>query len=490
MQQQRPVERLLRLDVSVNSFRFINKTPEFQIGCRAECATTKELVSVEWVVYKSFEECQVFDTRIRASQAAQYMANIPFAPLYKTKTFFGQAMKPAFLATRQRDLQEYFNRVTSIPGITQFQTREGSLALADFLNVHARLLFEQQPLVDVSRTEDASQLRSLTSNSNVSQPDEPSLGTPRSSDESDEVHLTESQQQELQALIMERISEHAGADVLKAFQKRARRFGKAVDAIDVEGASFYSFMVESFGVEFCQWLVPSLATLLPDKRKRQALTAAMTSTSPQSIDAIASNRSMTRSSSRVRPASEAAIPSTRMTRPQRSRPQSANYINAKEVMAKVRDLVGDDEERVEEFRFMTKELRARRTSAAEYSEYVVNTFGTDVSKDVLVSVAGAMADNQIQEDLHAASEHVHSLRGSIQRQRSYARRKSLDRLSQSSFKSQSSLRSRGYSIDEEEGYVPSHGSGGHTSVEEEPAQDNKILSRLRNQGAVNLMSFK
>ncbi|KAF0718843.1 Aste57867_1441 [Aphanomyces stellatus] len=517
MMAQRPaVEMVLRLDVAINSFRFVGKTPEFQVGCTATCTTGGGTdLRVDWVVYKSFEECQVFDTRMRSGHLSPCMTSIPFAPLHKTKTFFGQSNKPSFLATRQRDLQEYLDRVTRIPGITNFQGPDGSPALADFFSVHGHVVLSrggpapaaaavpmQTPNgYNARRLSNSSELLSMSYESEPAQQAPPtslatpvddddddmptrthapptSLGTPRSSDESDETHLTEAQQQELQELIFQRITDAAGADTLKAFQKRARRFGKATDAVDVEGAAFYHFMVESFGTAFCQWLVPSLAALLPDRQKRLALTAAMTletSKTPLSSSPYA------RPTGRSRPASEMAIPSARNTRPAgRSRPQS---LNAKDVLAKVRDLVDGDEARVDEFRHRTKELRAYRTSAAEYSEYIVATFGTDVSKDVLASVATAMSDNQIQEELQMASEHVHSLRGSIQRQR-MARRKSMDR--NSSFSRKSSVGS--LSIEEED--VDVHPPPTSSSDEDVPAQPaSKILSRLRNQGAVNLMSF-
>ncbi|RHY83410.1 hypothetical protein DYB26_000405 [Aphanomyces astaci] len=546
MDQPPRVEMILRLDIIVNSFRFIGKTPEFQLGCIAHCATARsasELDQIEWVVYKSFEECQVFDTRMRSGALSSCMAAIPFVPLYKTKTFFGQSMKPSFLATRQRDLQEYFSRVTGIPGVTHFQTPEGSSALAEFVLVHANVAFDRPPFHAPSSSSLRSSLIShrpssfsnavlhsqMTTMTPIDDPPTTTIGTPRTSDESsasssdDELHLTEAQQAELQALIFQRITDHAGADAVKVFQKRARRFGKAVDgAVPAAGADFYAFMVDTFGIEFCQWLVPSLAALLPDKQKRHALTLAMTPSPAPTVRLLPATHSTWpswshvdedppavppphRPTTRTRPASDAAIPSSRGTRPpSRSRPQS---LNAKQVLAKVRDLVDGDERRVEEFRYMTKELRAHRTSPAQYAQFVVYSFGADASKDVLVSVADAMADNQIQEDLHAAAAAASlgapTLGASFHQKRDQlARRKSMDRPASFTRRS-SSISSFGAFEDEymvrttngPRGYDPQgnsddHDDDDHDDEAKDVTSDKKILNRLRHQGAVNLMSFK
>ncbi|RHY29295.1 hypothetical protein DYB32_005264 [Aphanomyces invadans] len=476
---------------------------------------------------------------MRTGPLSACMTLIPFVPLYKTKTFFGQSMKPAFLATRQRDLQEYFARITGIPGVTHFQTPEGSTSLAEFVLVHAHVSFDRPVLGDPSSSLVTRRHASLSNAAlpsllvtPVDDPPRMEVGTPRTSDESsasssdDELHLTEAQQEELQELIFQRITDHAGADSVKAFQKRARRFGKAaVEDTPSSGVDFYTFMVDQFGIEFCQWLVPSLAALLPDKQKRHALMKAMTQfavrAQPQTLPELAmlppthttwtgttsipavgghveGEAPLQRLSGRVRPASEAAIPSSRGTRtPSRCRPQS---LNAKQVLAKVRDLVDGDEARVEEFRHMTKELRAYRTSPAQYAQFVVHSFGADVSKDVLMSVAEAMGDNQIQEDLQAAataaSEPRPSLGASFQHKRELSRRKSFER-SQSYSRRSLSITSFGTFEDahdvleehEVEKQAPQRVLGDEEDARDAP-KDNKILSRLRHQGAVNLMSFK
>ncbi|KDO28372.1 hypothetical protein SPRG_06611 [Saprolegnia parasitica CBS 223.65] len=419
---------------------------------------------------------------------------------------FGQATKPSFLAKRQDALGKYLRQVLSIADIADFHSADGSQVLADFALIHAHVVFANsthkanylqqndvagsetskaddsyvvEPHVDSHGDSVLDDFPPPTTTTTTTTTTSTTISAGRVSASSDDIaddDLTQAQQEELQALIVQRIQEHTDVDVLKQFQKQARRFGRAAaDAADAEGHVFFAFMVRVFGRDFCAWLVPSLAQLLPDPIKKRALCNAL-----QAHDETPSM--VVVAPPRPRPASDAvlATPPPFPTRPQRSRPAS---MSGKDVVAKVRDLVDGDEERVSEFKAMTKELRTSRLSASEYSDYVVSAFGARKSQEVLLDVANAMTNPRVHEELTTAIEVVEqqsalsSLRATM-RQRRNSRRMSLER--NSSFISR---RSNLSSVEVEE-------DDGHESAAEDVPSSHRVLNRLKHQGAVNLMNFK
>ncbi|OQR83346.1 hypothetical protein ACHHYP_14811 [Achlya hypogyna] len=501
------IEMVISLHMSVHGYRVLGKSAEFEIACKAKCTTAKklEIVAVDWTIYKTVDEFQLLDTRLRNDPVfGSRMRDVTFVPLHKTKVFFGQATKPSFLAKRQDDLGKYIRQVLSIADIADFHSSLGSQILADFSLIYAHVVFANAPAtvaLDKSHGDDvveSTKADESASSYGPQQDDEPSRHSNSSDDVADD-DLTQAQQEELQALIFQRIQEHTDADVLRQFQKHARRFGRAADdAIDDEGRTFFAFMVRVFGRDFCAWLVPSLAQLLADPAKKRALRNALQSPEPVAdttpliaaatvnqtasahVVAAPAPTAVAAAPSKPRPASEAilATPPPFPTRPQRSRPAS---MSGKEVLAKVRDLVDGDEERMSEFKAMTKELRTSRLSASDYSDYVVSAFGPRASQEVLTDVANAMTNAKVHEDLQQAIEvteqqtALSSLRASM-RMRRNSRRMSLERTP--SFIS--SRRSSLSNVDVEEG---------DDSSEDVPVQ-HRVLNRLKHQGAVNLMNFK
>ncbi|EQC26914.1 hypothetical protein SDRG_15247 [Saprolegnia diclina VS20] len=498
------IEMVISLHMHVRGYRVLGKTAEFEIACKAKCSTAPrlEMTAVEWSVFKTIEEFQLLDTRLRNDAIyGSRMRDVTFVPLHKTKVFFGQAIKPSFLTKRQDALGKYLRQVLSIADIADFHSATGSQVLADFSLIHAHVVFAHTesthkanlPL-DVAGSETSKADDSYVVEPHLDSHDDSALDDPpppttttsttisasRESASSDDVaddELTQAQQEELQALIVQRIQEHTDVDVLKQFQKQARRFGRAAaDAADAEGHAFYAFMLRVFGREFCAWLVPSLAQLLADPIKKRALRNVL-----QAHDETPTVVVVAAAPPRPRPASEAILstPPPFPTRPQRSRPAS---MSGKEVVAKVRDLVDGDEERVSEFKAMTKELRTSRLSASEYSDYVVSAFGPRQSQEVLVDVANAMTNPHVHEELTTAIEVVEqqsalsSLRATM-RQRRNSRRMSLER--NSSFISRRSNLSS-VEVEEEDG----------TESAEDVPSSHRVLNRLKHQGAVNLMNFK
>ncbi|OQS07166.1 hypothetical protein THRCLA_00826 [Thraustotheca clavata] len=490
------IEMIISLHMSVNCYRVLGKTAEFEVACKAKCTTSQklEMVTVDWSVFKTFEEFQVLDTRLRLDPIyGNRMHDVTFVPLHKAKVFFGQATKKSFLTKRQEALGKYLRQVLSIPDIADFHSELGSKVLADFSLIYSQVVFHHDSNQTSTTHEDTTPLsHGLLSNidgeASKADESEPADDT-RSSDESDETNLTPAQQEELQSLIFQRIEEHSDLSVLKQFQKHARRFGRATEAtINDEGQTFYVFMVRSFGLDFCAWLVPSLAQLLPDAAKRRALRKAMEATptevkvpEPEPVSIVEEQPVIIIAPPRPRPASDAVLstPPPFPVRPTRSRPAS---MSGKEVLAKVRTFVDGDEERISEFKAMTKELRTSRLSASDYSDYVVSTFGPHTSHEVLQDVANAMTNPHVHEELQQAIEvteqqsAMSSLRASM-RMRRNSRRMSLER--NSSFISHRSSLSN-LDMDEQDEEEPA----------EEVASQNRVLNRLKHQGAVNLMNFK
>ncbi len=229
------------------------------------------------------------------------MAEIAFVPLHKTKTLFGQSSKVSFLTQRQQDLDAYVKRLAQVTEMTRFCTTTTSLqydtfskVLADFVLLQAHLiLIETAKQKQHSQREDA--YEKIVESSSLSD----TLGERHDKDYNRDdtmVHkLSTAQQEELQQLIFQRISDQYPRSVLKTFQKKARQFGRmaipsATTAatstthehhhhdhhhLEAEADAFYAYLLSTFGTVFCEWLVPSVSALIPAKEKRQALARAV-----------------------------------------------------------------------------------------------------------------------------------------------------------------------------------------------------------------------
>ena len=175
----------------------------------------------------------------------------------------------------------------------------------------------------------------------------------------------------------------------------------------------------------------------------------------------------------------AMVPS--IERHRRARPASA-----KEVLETVRYMVDGDEVKLTEFRNKTRDLSQSRMTAMQYSDYVSRTFGAEASHQVLISVANAIPNNQLQAELHNSIQDTYSNKHEHVSER--CRVDSLSRVSETSTppsgldRSSSFYRSRSDST-----------QNSFIMTEENPELNQvnvKIVKRLAQQGAVNLMNFR
>lgn len=128
------------------------KFVEYEIACQyrlISTKTTKEVV-YQWSVWKRFSEFEKCNTSLRQTLGWQ-MDGIDFPSAH---TFVINKLSPEFIAQRQNELKDYWQRIVSIEKVCEFQKHHCSQVLKVFLEIDSTIKREVNDVADMVTDEE------------------------------------------------------------------------------------------------------------------------------------------------------------------------------------------------------------------------------------------------------------------------------------------------------------------------------------------------
>lgn len=259
--------------------------PLYELFCRLTSPAAGG--AVEWSLWKTYEEFQAFDHRMRESASSSFakmMVTVSFAPVHRVRAFFGQDQRPSFLEKRRAELDFFVQRIMLFPNVVEFDKpgARGSKVLAEFISASQFMdcaeLFKGgeggSPTTTISSAtglRDSNNSNSLSSSRGLNFN---SSRGPRASDDSshsiDRQTTGGSSRRAYKLEIEEELTLRFGEHQLKRFKKRSRAFRKENDR--VAGAKvFVAYLEKEFEPEFSDWLLRTYIHSLKSEEERRVL---------------------------------------------------------------------------------------------------------------------------------------------------------------------------------------------------------------------------
>lgn len=267
---------------------------QYELFCRLTAPQEKvdgapELV--EWSLWKTYEEFQAFDHRMRepaTSPFAKMMVTVSFAPVHRVRAFFGQDARPSFLEKRRAELDFFMQRIMLFPNVAEFNKPGalGSKVLAEFIAAAQHMDCSEllnsgdgaSPTTTISSAagglRDSGNSNSMSSSRGLQFNSSRDPRTSGDSTLSIERQLTGGSTRRAYKLeIEEELTLRFGEHQLKRFKKRSRAFRKENDRVAAAKA-FVAYLRKEFEPDFADWLLRTYVHSLKSEEERRVLRAA------------------------------------------------------------------------------------------------------------------------------------------------------------------------------------------------------------------------